>query len=386
MKIVHLCLASFYIDGYSYQENELPKYHRAAGHEVEIIASRVSFDADGHICEYQGESRYLNENGIPVTRLDYQSPARIYSVLRRYRGLYDVLERFAPELLFIHGCQFMDIDVAVRYVKKHPDTRVVVDNHADLCNSATNFLSMNVLHKIIWKRCARKAEPVTARFYGVTPSRVDFLKDIYGLPAEKCSLLVMGADDEAVENASRPEVRQRRRIGYGVADDDIVIVTGGKIDHNKPQVLKLMQAVNQLKDDRIRLIVFGSVVDELKEAFRRNIGDHVKYIGWRKSEEIYEDFAAADIVAFPGLHSVLWEQAAGMGKPCLFKRIKGFEHVDLGGNCLFFENDDSDEYLRVIQNAAQRLDAMKAAARQGSGVFSYRAIAEKSLEGSICRQ
>lgn len=27
MKILHICLASFYIDNYSYQENLLPKFH-----------------------------------------------------------------------------------------------------------------------------------------------------------------------------------------------------------------------------------------------------------------------------------------------------------------------------------------------------------------------
>ena len=31
------------------------------------------------------------------------------------------------------------------------------------------------------------------------------------------------------------------------------------------------------------------------------------------------------------------EKAVGKGKPCVFKRISGFEHIDIGGNCLFFE-------------------------------------------------
>ena len=36
MKILHLMLACFYIDNYSYQENYLPKYHKKQGNDVEI--------------------------------------------------------------------------------------------------------------------------------------------------------------------------------------------------------------------------------------------------------------------------------------------------------------------------------------------------------------
>ena len=381
-RIVHMCLSNIYADGYSYQENMLPRFHQALGYEVEIIASVETFDNNGQFTDHQGKREYLNENGIPVRRLAYQKPVKIYRILRRYQGTYSSLEKTDPDIIFIHGCQFMDIDIVADYLKKHPGIKVYVDNHADFNNSATNVLSKNILHKIIWKRCAHIIEPFTSKFYGVVPARVDFLKEMYDLPADKCELLVMGADDDAVEKARCPEVRENRRTVYGVTDDDIVIVTGGKIDHNKPQVLKLMHAVNDMSDERVKLMVFGSVTDELKAEFDRNLTDRVIHIGWRKSEDIYEDFAAADLVAFPGLHSVLWEQAVGMGVPCLFKRIKGFEHVDLGGNCLFFEQDDEEEYKVRIMCALDQIDEMKQIAQEkGMKTFSYREIAKRALEG-----
>ena len=43
MKIVHICLACFYVDGMGYQENLLPKYH-AQKHDVTIITSDFAFD------------------------------------------------------------------------------------------------------------------------------------------------------------------------------------------------------------------------------------------------------------------------------------------------------------------------------------------------------
>lgn len=380
-KVLHLCLASFFVDNYSYQENLITKYHQALGYEVEVIASREIFDNSGQFVLYQGPEEYKNEYDIRVVRLNYRNPIRIWRVLRRYVGLAGRLEDAAPDIIFIHGCQFMDIDVVVRYLKKHKGVRVYVDNHADFNNSARNFLSKNILHKIIWKRCAHRIEPYTNKFYGVQPARVDFLKDVYKLPDEKCELLIMGADDDKAEEALKPEVRKARREEYGVSDGDFVIVTGGKIDHNKPQVLTLMKAVNEMNNDCVKLIVFGNVSPQLKEEFDRLLGKNVKFVGWRKADDIYTDFSAADLVAFPGLHSVLWEEAVGMGKPCLFRRIEGFEHIDLGGNCLFFKEDTAQAYASTVREAIDRIDAMQKAARKGKEMFSYRMIAKKSLEG-----
>ncbi|MBQ6154069.1 MAG: glycosyltransferase family 4 protein [Ruminococcus sp.] len=382
MKIVHLCLANFLIDGYSYQENMLLKYHKAQGYEVEAIASLFTFDQDGKAVDYQGPLSYQNEYDIPVVRLLYKKPEKVYRILRRYQGFEKALRQSAPDILFIHEFQFLDIDVVVRYLKEHPQVKVFVDNHSDYQNSAQNVLSRVVLNGMIWKRCAKKIEPYTEKFYGVLPARVDFLTQMYGVKKEKCALLEMGIDDEAAERALRPEIREQRREAYGASDHSFVIVTGGKIDHNKPQVLDLMRAVKTLSDKRIMLVVFGSVVPELKEEFDSLLSENVRYIGWRKAEEIYEDFAAADLVAFPGLHSVLWEQAVGMGKPCVFKRISGFEHIDIGGNCLFFENDSVQEYVDKLKLAVENIDEIKKAALSDRRkVFSYSSIAKRALEG-----
>ncbi|MEI3418815.1 MAG: hypothetical protein V8Q86_09895 [Blautia sp.] len=52
---------------------------------------------------------------------------------------------------------------------------------------------------------SKAIEPYTEKFFGVMPSRVDFLSDIYGIDKKKCGLLVMGADDDAVAEAKKPK-------------------------------------------------------------------------------------------------------------------------------------------------------------------------------------
>ena len=145
MKVVHLCLASFFPDNYSYQENLLPKYHKKLGYDVEVIASTQSFDEHGKVCFLDNTGTYQNEYDIKVTRLPYKNGNKIWKKLKRYKGVFNALSDAAPDILFIHGGQFLDIDQVVKYLKIHPDVTVYVDNHADFSNSATNWISKNIL-------------------------------------------------------------------------------------------------------------------------------------------------------------------------------------------------------------------------------------------------
>lgn len=384
MKITHLCLGCFFPDGYSYQENMLPKYHKKLGHEVNVIASLQTFDKDGKVSYLDKPSEYINENNIPVIRLAYKSPDRIYKKMKRFVGTYEALEKTKPDILFIHGCQFMDMDVVVKYLKKHPGITVYVDNHADFSNSAKNWVSFTFLHKILWKHCAQIIEPYTKKFYGVLPARVDFLKNVYRLPEEKIELLVMGADDEKVEAALKPEVRKEIRNKYGISDDDFLIITGGKIDNFKKQILYLMEAVNKLQNEKVKLIVFGSVISELKEKVEGLVSPCTQYIGWVQSDQTDKYYAASDLVVFPGRHSVFWEQVAGLGKPMLCKAWDGTKHVDLGGNVIFLEKDSKEEMLQVIKSLiddkARYMHMKMIAEEKGHCFFSYQDIARRSIE------
>ena len=381
MKILHIMLGNFYIDNYSYQENYLPKYHKRMGHEVEIVASLFTFDENGKGAWLPKRDTYISEHGIPVTRLSF-ADRPMAKRFRWYQGLEEQLERIAPELSFIHGVQFMDIDIVIKYLKAHPDVKVYADNHSDFSNSATNWLSKNVLHKVFWRRCAQKINPYVTRFYGVLPARVDFLANMYGLPREKIELLIMGADDEMVEAAADPEIRKNIREKYGIAEDDFLIMTGGKIDGFKTQTLLLMEAVQKLNNPKVKLIVFGSVTPELKEQVNALAdGEKVQYIGWIQAKDSYQYFAACDLAVFPGRHSVFWEQVAAQGIPLLCKRWDGTTHVDICGNTIFLERDSVEEITENLEKILNPVNyaKLKAAAVEASDQFLYSKIAQRSI-------
>lgn len=381
IKIVHLCLACFFPEGHSYQENLLPKFHKKLGYDVEVIASTIGFDEKGNL-DYHREKTgsYVNKNNIKVTRLPFKYDNLLGYKLNCFVGTEKALNESSPDILFIHGCQFVDISIVVRYLKKHTNIKVFVDNHADFSNSAKNWKSRLFLHRIIWRFYANKINPFVRKWYGVLPARVDFLKKMYNLPSDKVEFLPMGADDEFVEKYSTQEVRDEYRKKYGIANDAFLIVTGGKIDHAKKQTLMLMDAVNQIDNPKLKLIVFGSVVDELKEFVNERCSKNVQYIGWQTSEQSYPHFAMADLVVFPGRHSVFWEQVAGMGIPMVVKYWPGTTHVNRGGNTQFLYEDSVEEMQNKIEEVLNgKIKEMNETAKKCCYFFCYSKIARRSI-------
>ncbi len=381
MTIVHICLTGVYTEGWTYQENLLSKYHSKMGHDVVLIASTLTYDNSGRKCT-TSKSAYKNQDGVFVIRLKEKkdNPDRKF---RRFPKLYDTLTNINPDILFVHSCQFLDVDAIIKYKRKCKYVKIYVDNHADFSNSANSFFSYHILHKIIWKNRAKRLEPYTEKFYGVMPARMEFLKKMYNLADNKVELLVMGADDEKVAAALKPESRKRIREIYGIDESDFLIVTGGKIDNAKRQTLQLMEAVNQF--GKAKLLVFGSVADELKEDVNRLCSDSVQYIGWVDSSNTDQYFAAADLVAFPGRHSVFWEQVAGLGIPMLVKDWPGTHHIDVGGNVKFLKEDSVSEIHNMLNNIIEDKEIYKAmkkvAVEKGMAMFLYSKIAEHSILG-----
>lgn len=381
MKILHICVGGPYTDGWNYQENIITKYQAREGHDVSLIAATWEWGDSGKIKEV-AKSNYVNDVGVKIYRLPIKGNKDVFYRYKRFIGFYETIEKVSPDVIFVHNIQFFDIDQIVRYAKKY-QVAIYVDNHADFSNSART-LHAKIFYKIVWRHYAKLIEPYTMKFFGVLPSRVDFLQDIYGLPKEKCELLVMGGDDELVSMAEKAEVRENLRNRYQIEDDDFFIVTGGKIDEFKTQTLLLMQAVKDMQNLKVKLLVFGSVADAYKEEVAKlSEEENIIYIGFISAEESYRYFASADLVVFPGRHSVYWEQVVAQGIPMICKYWDGTTHVDIGGNVEFLMEDSAelikDKLLALIDHPSKYEEMKKKANGDRKQEFSYKTIARKSV-------
>lgn len=391
MNIVHICLSGLYMDGWGYQDNMLAKYHRRAGHKVSVIANRYVYDEKGNYKRID-VNKETDRNDVDIYRLKQKGNKQLKGPAERvhYEGLYETLCETAPDVIFLHNPQIMDVEDIVRFVKENVNTKLFVDSHSDYSNSGRNFLSKHILHGILWRGKVKKLIPYTKKFYGVLPARVDFLLDRYKTPKDKTELLCMGMDTELAIKADTAEEISKVRNENEIDSEDFFIITGGKIDSAKRQTLLLMEAVNNVNksfENKVKLLVFGSVVDEMKGEFERLLAEgspYMKYIGWLDADSTYPYFAAADIAIFPGRHSVMWEQVTGQGIPMVVKYWEGTTHIDVGGNVIFLKDDsvaEIEEVILKLKDKGKEYSNMKNAAKMhGPEHFSYEEIARKCIE------
>lgn len=387
MRILHICGSCFYKEGMGYQENILPKMHFKQGFETYIMArAQVTYKNNGG--KYAVEN-YINQDGIPVIIIDYKQfnncklLNKACRILKIYANILSQLQSINPDIIFVHGGQFASLEVIRKYVKKRKNVKLYIDQHMDYYNEPKGSILMTIVNKLFGFQM-RRCVPYTNKYWGVTPWRCDYLRDVYKIPNNKIGLLVMGGDDDFIEIDNKTEIRNKIRKQYLVKDEDFCIISGGKIDRAK-NIHLLLEAFSRIDSNQVKLFVFGNISQEMKDEIELYIHDErIIYLGWINSHEVYKYYLASDLAVFPGTHSVLWEQACACGLPGLYKNWPGMHHVDVGGNCRFLSSENTDEIKKCIEDIINDRNGyikMKEVAEQiGEKVFSYKEISKRAIE------
>lgn len=383
MQIVHICLAAAYVEGYGYQENILPQYHAEMGHNVTVLTNDRVFNSKYELGKREKKD-YVNEYGVRVLVLEKSNRYGYYSKFGDYCGVYEYLTNLNPDIVFVHGGQFVALKDVIEYCKKNHNVRLYIDQHGDYYNMRLDRWQDRFVQHWVYGHWMRKAIPYTKKYWGVTPWRCEYLNDVYRIPKEKIGLLVMGGDDRCIHFDQMPDLRSRIRKELDLDDEDFVLITGGKIDETK-NIHILMKAVSEINRDKLKLIVFGQPTSDMETQIEALSQDkHIRNIGWLDSTAVYDYFLASDLAVFPGTHSVLWEQACACGIPGVFKDWEGMHHVDVGGNARFIVGYDLEEIKKTIERL---IDSNKdygemanVAAEKAIKEFSYSSIAKRAIE------
>lgn len=381
MKILHVCLGNFYIENMSYQENILPKFHKLQGNDVKIIASQYSFDAEGNI-KAKAIGSYINKDGIPITVLPYKK-LPLSRIIKVYGGVYHEFEQYCPDIIFVHGPQFSSNLQLKKYKKKNPNVKIICDNHSDYINTPGSPLKYYILNRVFWPMIVKRIIKTVDYFWGVTPMRVNFLRKVYNVPKNKSDLLIMGGDDTLIDYENKTQIRAAFRCKYNIPPDHMVFITGGKLSSGKKidELLKAFKTINNLK---VSLVIFGAFPEICRatQEICKNT-ENVHFIGWLDAKETYEAFLSSDVGVFPGTHSVLWEQAAACGLPCIFKKWKDMDHVLVDGNCVLSETTDAETLSLLIKRFIDDniyYNYYRDGAERSRWHFSYSEIAKKAIE------
>lgn len=381
MKIVHLCLDSPYNDDWGYQDNLLPKYHYKLGHDVTVITTNT-IQENGKLKKVNC-NRYILDNGVKIIRLDYKNVGIYpFKLLNKRFEILPVLEELKPDFIFSHGLLNYSFFQVIDYKKKYTSCIIVQDNHLDdnIGFKVTNFKEW--LIREYYRILNKRTQKYVSKVYGVTPWRKKYAENYFKIDPKKTDVLIMGADDEYINLKERFKIRESIRNRYKIKQSDFLIVTGGKIDYNK-NIILLMKACKKLPN--VKLLIFGNVQNEIEKEFMEilNQSENIIYVGWIKAKNVYNYFFAADLIFFPGQHSVLWEQACASKIPCVFKYWEGMDHVNNGGNADFIVSITLESLTKKINELlfTDKYNYMKKISNsEATDIYLYSNIAKKSLE------
>lgn len=385
--IAHVIIACSYMNGYGYQENILPKKHKELGFKVDII----TYNKKGRTMtpDLRPPTTYINPDGIPVHLLAtnqsiWKKIPWISAIVKETKGLYKELRSLKPDIIFVHGIGILDNMEVIKYKKQHMEVKLYADNHSDYYNTPVRNKKQKLLRRFFKLTIGKSFSKYAEKVWGVTPWRVRYQEEVYGIPPSKSGLLVMGGDESFINWSNRSQVRAIIRKSVGIPEDSFVVITGGKIDKAK-NIHHLIEAVVGLNNPKVHILVFGKIEPDMEDKQYLFNLPNVHYVGWLNANDCYDYYLASDLAAFPGTHSVLWEQACASGLPGIFKDWDngGFNHVDVGGNCILCK-DCSTQGLSVVLRqviGTEKFESMKyVAENKGREFFSYREIAKRAIE------
>jgi 1,2-diacylglycerol 3-alpha-glucosyltransferase len=389
MKIVMLC--DMYDDGVQYQENLLGKYYSLAGHSVTVLATTIN-----SIRDYLAGKEKYDPASPPRTYWD--GPTKIIKLplrlnfmnrLRYLRGVDAILEAEQPELIFVHDVHLNLIN-AVRYRRRHPECRIILDYHADASNSGRNWISRLVLHRWSRKVVLDLCRSAIDRIYPVVPASADFLHELYGVPHESMELLPLGADTDHATAIRAADTGARIRSELGIRPDDFVVFTGGKISETKRTHL-LIEAF-EILGTRAHLVIVGDAAGAAP-GYDRLLRDkaaanpRIHFTGWLSGSDVYRYMDAADVAVFPASQSVLWQQALSMGLPLIVGQVgvQDPSYMNLYDNIIIIPEAElsarklAETINQLMVDPAELARRQAGALRTADELLNYHRLVEKTL-------
>jgi 1,2-diacylglycerol 3-alpha-glucosyltransferase len=388
-KIVMLC--EFYNEHCEYQENLLAKYYTKHNHQVTIITSTFDSVFDYYADRYDNSSpsKVYFDNEVKIIKLRYSF--NIINRLRKYKSIYKILESEKPDLIYIHDIM-LNILEAVKYKKKNLQCKIIMDYHADYSNSAKNWLSMNILHKIIRKTYLDISKKYIERFFPVVPASAKFLNEVYKIPYERMELLPLGADIDFGKKVKQQYEGAKIRKKYGIKDSDIAIFTGGKLSPTKKTEL-LIKAFKEINRSDLHLFIIGdagkdniSYHKKLQDISKEN--SRINFMGWLKSSDIYRFLDASDIAVFPASQSIIWQQAISMGLPLLVGDIghQSISYLNQYRNIVILNRGEikssriAEEILKIINDPIKIVNMKNGAKKTADELLNWNKLILKTLQ------
>lgn len=374
MKIFNICNGC-YTEGWGYQENLLPEYEAKAGYDTYVFASLNHFPS--YIAEEEKKAivsrgqKYVY-NGVHIYR--YKTFLHTPGVVFFTSHLFRTLLTEKPEIIFQHGIHFSLLK-SVLYKIIHKNTAIFVDSHTDYINQSKRVIWNFILRKILLSGVGVISSPFVTKYYGVSPGRCEYLRDVYHIPPSKISLLPIGFDVDLVNNINGCDFRKDNHI----PDNAFIMCMGGKLEESKGTIT-LIKAYQKLKNHytNLRLIVFGKILDETTQK-AISCDDSIIDAGWCDRKKTIQILKQSQIAIWPIHHTTLIEDAVGSATPIIVRQTGNTQHL-VENNGVLMSVGDEKELITAIKTIYNNYSKFKKGALDLQDKYSYHSIVKQIID------
>ncbi len=373
MKIVHI--TENYIEGWGYQENLLPLYQKRAGHDVVVISDNDHLKyAQNPILANKIISRgtEYEQDGIKIYKVKTYLATSTSSFF--CKGVYEVLKKEKPDMIFHHNLNTSTLAVAVKYKRHHPELRLYADNHADWINESKNRLWHLFYYDFLIPLRVKIIGTRVNYYIGVSPLRCQYLNKVFRVPEEKIRFLPIGCDTEQAEQIKENRVELKNR--YEIAPQSYVIVSGGKIEKSKG-TLTLIDACNELKNNGsdVSLVLFGKIDEEVHNYASQY--NWITELGWCDRATTLSLLKMADVACWPWLHTTLIEDSVASGTPLVVKMSDNVSHFAREKAGVFMKCGDCEELTNALRDALTNNGKYRKNALLARDKYSYATLVNR---------
>ncbi len=379
MKIVHI--TESYIEGWGYQENLLPLYQKRAGHDVVVISdnAHLKYVQNRELAEQiAAKGTEYEYDGIKIYKI--KTILNTSSTSFACKGLYKILEKEQPDMIFHHNVNVSTLTVAARYKSLHPKVRLYVDNHADWINESKNRLWHWFFYDTLIPWQVRHLGDNVNYYIGVSPLRCQYLHDVFKVTENKVRFLPIGCDTIGAEQVT--ESREQLRLQYKIEDDAFVVVSGGKLDRSKG-TLSLIKACENLKAKmaNLRMVLFGKIDEEVTHVAKSK--DWITLEGWCDRMKTLSLLKMADVACWPWLHTTLIEDSVASGTPLVVKMSDNVCHFAKEQAGVFMEKGQMSELVKSIIDAKTNIATYRENASKARQKYSYATLIKRLEDESF---
>lgn len=356
MRLLILTTGNEFTPSMLYKENYIIKAAQSRGDEVFVFANEYTY--------IDGKSSKAPNNeiveGYILKRFRYVNYFNhiITSRIRHIKGLEQDIIRIKPDLIFVNCAQVYNIKKIHIIKKALPNVKIVLDFSTKYLNSARNWVSMNILHRLLYRNWIKDALPYVDRIFYISQESKDFVIKMYGLPENL--LEHNNLPGETIDKSLKKKYKREIFDKLGLSDNNVIFLYSGKIYPEK-KVEQLIRAFIRTKNQDFRLIIIGVYTDDSsKQVIEPLISSdsRIIFMNFVSGNELTKYVCATDLYIQPGSISQTCQTAVCCGTPLCFNDVPTHREIYNGNGFFVDSEDDIFNVFQIVEKNPQMLNEM----------------------------